>query len=196
MKIMYKRLLLASCMGVSVVLILPACTSTKITECAKFGKINQEIQTSFTAVQLQEDNNKSDSKNAVAAFKQLAEDNMNFALKVSLVAEKSSKSIKGMTLTDEKLIMYQAEYYTWNKKIKDAYDKLSKIHAEQSTVTKENVRDPKFLQLEENVYKNTENQKTLDQEQDKILEGIGSYCGTSVKSGPVPSSSSSPSATK
>jgi hypothetical protein len=198
---MRKRLVSVSYVGILVALVLPACTSAKVTECATFGKINQEIQTSFNAVQMPESNTKNDNKDAVAAFKQLAKDNMNFALKVSLAAEKSSKSIAGMTLTDEKLKTYQADYLAWSKKIKDAYDKLSAIHAEQSTVTKENVKDTKFLQLGENVDKIAENQKTLDQEQDKILEGIGAYCGVSVKSStPSPSvsssSSASPSATK
>jgi hypothetical protein len=201
MKIMRKRLVSVSFVGILVALVLPACTSAKVTECANFGKINQEIQTSFNSVQMPESNTKNDNKDAVAAFKQLAKDNMTFALKVSLAAEKSSKSIAGMTLTDEKLKTYQAEYLAWNKKIKDAYDKLSAIHAEQSTVTKENVKDPKFLQLGENVDKIAENQKSLDQEQDKILEGIGTYCGVSVKSSnPSPSvsasSTPSPSASK
>jgi predicted nucleic acid-binding Zn-ribbon protein len=198
---MRKRLVSVSCVGILVALVLPACTSAKVTECANFGKINQEIQSSFNAVQMPESNTKNDNKDAVVAFKQLAKDNMTFALKVSLAAEKSGKSITGMTLTDEKLKTYQAEYLAWNKKIKDAYDKLSAIHAEQSTVTKENVKDPKFLQLGENVDKIAENQKSLDQEQDKILEGIATYCGVSVKSStPSPSvsasSTPSPSASK
>jgi hypothetical protein len=195
---MRKRSVSASCVGILVAFVLPACTSAKVTECANFGKINQEIKASFDAVKMPDSPKSSDE---IANFKQLAKDSMNFALKVSLAAEKSSKSISGMTLTDEKLKTYQAEYLAWNKKIKDAYDKLSAIHAEQSTVTKENVKDPKFLQLGENVDKIADNQKNLVAEEGKILDGIAAYCGTSVNpSSPSPSasasSSASPSSTK
>jgi hypothetical protein len=186
---MRKSSIVVSCVVILASFNLPGCTSAKVTDCNSFGKINQEIKSSFDPFQAQGRTLAAKEPKNVAEFKQLAKDYMTFSLKVSQAADKSNKSIEAMKLTDEKLKGYQTQYLALTKKIKDAYEKLSVIHAEQSTVTDATVKDKKFQQLGEKVDAIAETQKSLVQEENKLLEEAGAYCG-------VKTVSPSPSATK
>jgi uncharacterized protein YaaR (DUF327 family) len=178
------------------------CTNTnnvKVSDCQNFSKTIGKINTYFDKNAEQGNSLKKKNPKDVSEYKQVSKEYVTLLLEAAQTSVKTVELMQAMSLQDEQLKTFQADYLNIFKKIKEANEKLAEIAAGQSTIeiTDAMIKDPKlnpqitqkYQQLDASWREKAKTLQDLDGEYNKVFDKLKAYCEQPNSSSSSPSSS-------